>query len=61
MEYIKKLAKSKTIWAGIIQIITGLSLYFTGEQALTEVLFGASGIMMIIFRLITTESIIDKK
>ena len=61
MEYLKKLLKSKTVWAGLIQVITGVSLYFTGEQSLHEIILGANGILMIIFRLITTESIGAKK
>jgi hypothetical protein len=61
MEYIKKMLKSKTVWAGIIQIVTSLSLFFTGEQSANELLFGASGVLMILFRIITTESIGAKK
>jgi len=53
--------KSKSIWAGLSQIVIGLGLYFTGEQSLNEMFLGASGIIMIIFRLITTESIGAKK
>jgi len=61
MEYLKKMLKSKSIWAGLSQIVIGLGLYFTGEQSLNEMFLGASGIIMIIFRLITTESIGAKK
>jgi len=61
MEKIKQMLKSKTVWAGLIQIVTAASLFFTGEQSAHELLFGASGILMIIFRLITTESIGAKK
>jgi hypothetical protein len=61
MEKIKQMLKSRTVWAGIIQIVTSLSLFFTGEQTSHELLFGASGILMIVFRLITTESIGAKK
>jgi len=60
MEYLQKLLKSKTIWVGIIQVLTGLSLYFTGEQNLHEVILGANGILMIIFRLISHDSVNDK-
>jgi len=61
MEYLRKLVKSKTFWAGMAQIVTGLGLYFTGEQSITELLVGAGGIITIIFRLVTTESIGAKK
>lgn len=61
MEYLKKLLRSKSVWAGISQIVAGLGLYFTGEQSVNELFLGASGIIMIIFRLITTESIGAKK
>ncbi len=60
MEYIKQMLRSKTIWAGIVQIVAGVGMYFTGEQTFQELFLGASGILMIIFRLITTESI-EKK
>jgi len=61
MEYLKKMLKSKSMWAGISQVVAGLGLYFTGEQSLNELFLGASGMIMIIFRLITTESIGAKK
>jgi len=60
MEYLKQILKSKSIWAGISQVVAGLGLYFTGEQSLNELFLGASGIIMIVFRLITTESIKSK-
>jgi len=60
MAYIKQCLKSKTIWAGISQIVAGLGLYFTGEQTVQELFLGASGVIMIVFRLITTESLGSK-
>jgi len=60
MEYAKKLLKSKSVWAGISQIVAGLGLYFTGEQSLNELFLSGSGIITIFFRLITTESIGNK-
>ncbi len=60
MEYLKKLVRSKSFWAGIVQIVTGVGLYFTGEQSATELLVGAGGILTIVFRLITTQSIGSK-
>ena len=60
MEYLKQALRSKTIWAGIVQIVAGLGLYFTGEQGLNELFLSGSGIIMIIFRMITTESLGSK-
>jgi len=60
MEYLKQLLRSKTIWAGITQIVAGLGLYFTGEQGINELFLSGSGIIMIIFRMITTESLGSK-
>lgn len=60
MEYIKKAMRSKTVWAGVSQIVIGLGLYFTGEQSLNELFLSGSGIVMIIFRMITTESLGSK-
>jgi hypothetical protein len=61
MDFLRKCLRSKTVWAGVAQIVAGLGLYFTGEQSLHELLLGASGIVMIVFRLITTESIGAKR
>jgi len=55
MEYLKQMLKSKTVWAGLAQIVACLGLYFTGEQTLQELFLGASGVLMIIFRIITKE------
>ena len=60
MVYLKQLLRSKTIWAGITQIVAGLGLYFTGEQGINELFLSGSGIIMIIFRMITTESLGSK-
>jgi hypothetical protein len=60
MDYFKKLFKSKTFWVGLAQVVTALGLYFTGEQQLNEVLFGAGGVLMIVMRMVTTQSINDK-
>ena len=60
MEYLKKLLKSKSVWAGVTQVVAGLGLYFTGEQSLNELFLGASGIIQIIFRIITTSAIKHK-
>jgi len=60
MEYFKKLLRSKSVWAGVVQIVAALGLYFTGEQSLHEILLGGSGIVMIIFRVISTDAIKNK-
>jgi len=60
MAYFKKILRSKLIWLGIVQIITAVGLFFTGEATLQELLFGASGILTIVLRLITTQAIKDK-
>ena len=61
MEYLNKLVKSKTFWLGMAQIVTAVGMLVTGEQTLNEVLFGASGVLTIIFRIITVEPIGAKK
>jgi hypothetical protein len=60
MEYLQKLLKSKSIWAGLAQIVACVGLYFTGEQNLQELFLGASGIVMIVFRMISHDSVQDK-
>ena len=60
MNYIKQALKSKTIWAGLVQVIAALGLYFTGEQSLHEVILGGSGIIMIVFRVISTDAVHQK-
>ena len=60
MEKAKQMLRSKTVWAGLTQVVACLGLYFTGEQSLNELFLGASGVIMIVFRLITTEAIGSK-
>jgi len=57
MDYITKLVRSKTFWVGLTQIVAGSGLYFTGEQSVNELFLSGSGIVMIIFRMVTKESI----
>lgn len=57
MEYLKKMLKSKLVWLGIVQILTAVGMYATGDQTLQELLFGGTGILTILLRLITKESI----
>ena len=61
MIYFRKLVKSKTFWLGMVQIVSAVGMYITGEQNAQELLLGASGILTILFRIITTESIGAKR
>ena len=61
MIYFRKLVKSKTFWLGMAQIVSAVGMYITGEQNAQELLLGASGILTILFRIITTESIGAKR
>lgn len=49
--------KSKTIWTAIIAVITGVSLYFTGEQSLQDLLISVLGIVFGTLRVLTNEPI----
>jgi len=60
MDYIKKLLKSRTVWLGLAQIVTALGLYFTGEANIQELFMAPTGILTILFRIITTTKIDDK-
>jgi hypothetical protein len=60
MEYIKKALKSKLVWLGIVQIVSALGMLCTGDTTLQEFLWGGSGIITIILRLITTQPIGNK-
>jgi len=60
MDYLKKMLKSKTVWLGLAQIVTALGLYFTGEANIQELFMAPTGILTILFRIITTTKIDDK-
>lgn len=53
----KKIWASKTLWASLVTILTGLGMYFTGEAALEEIAISAVGAVFAILRLITTDPI----
>ena len=57
MDYLKKMLKSKTVWLGLAQIVTALGLYFTGEANIQELFMAPTGILTILFRIITTTKI----
>ena len=46
----KKWYQSKEIWTGITTFVSGLSLYFTGEQGLEELLLSVVGIIFMLLR-----------
>jgi hypothetical protein len=46
----KKWYQSKEIWAGITSLVGGLSLYFTGEQGLEELILSVVGIIFMLLR-----------
>jgi len=46
----KKWYQSKEIWTGITALVGGLSLYFTGEQGLEELLLSVVGIIFMLLR-----------
>jgi len=54
---IKSWLKSKTVWAGIVGIITGVGMYFTGEQSLQELAISAVSFIFMILRAVTAEPI----
>ena len=54
----KKLIESKTFWAGLATICTGVSLFVAGEQDLQELLMSAMGVVFIILRIFTKKEII---
>jgi len=60
MDYLKQMLRSKTVWAGIAQVVAALGMYATGDQSLHELLLGGSGVVMILLRLVTTDSIDNK-
>ena len=60
MDYIKKLLKSRTVWLGLAQIVTALGLYFTGEANIQELFIAPTGVLTILFRLMTKTKIEEK-
>ena len=56
-QIIKSWWKSKTLWAGVVGIVTGVGMYFTGEQSLQELSVAVVSFVFMILRAITTEPI----
>ena len=53
----KKIWASKTLWARLVTILTGLGMYFTGEAEIQEITITVIGAVFAILRLITSEPI----
>ena len=53
----KKLFKSKTFWAGIVVVVTGVGGYFTGEANVQELIQSGVGLLMIVLRFYTSTSV----
>lgn len=53
----KKIFRSKTIWASLGTIITSIGLIVTGEQELQEFFIGILGFVFLILRFKTNKGI----
>lgn len=53
----KKIWTSKTLWASLVTILTGLGMYFTGEAELQEITISIVGAVFAILRMVTTDPI----
>lgn len=49
--------RSKTYWAAIVTIVSGLGMYFTGEQSLMELSQAVVGAIFLALRKVTTDPI----
>jgi len=49
----KSYLKSKTLWASLATVVTGLGLYFTGDGSVEEALLAVVGGVFAILRLVT--------
>jgi len=58
--YIAKMLKSKTVWLGIVQVVTALGMFFTGDANMQELLLAPTGILTIIFRSVTNTGLENK-
>ncbi len=56
-ETVKKLWTSKTFWASVISIVTGISMFATGEQSLQELTPVLMGAIFGILRLVTKDPV----
>lgn len=58
--YLGKMLKSKTVWLGLTQVVTALGMFFTGDANMQELFLAPTGVLTIVFRLITDKPIDDK-
>lgn len=55
---VKNWWKSKTVWAGIVGVVTGVGMYATGEQSLQELSIALVSFVFMILRAVTKEPIV---
>jgi len=53
----KKWFTSKTLWAGLAAVCTGVGMYFSGEQSLQELTVAVVGVVFSVLRLVTKEGL----
>lgn len=53
----KKWYHSKTMWASLATIVTGLGMYFTGEQSLEEAVIAILGAVFAYLRTVTVAGV----
>lgn len=53
----KKVWESKTMWAAITAVVTGLGLFFTGEQSLEELLVSVMGLVFGALRMVSSSEV----
>lgn len=56
-EVVKKLWVSKTFWASLVSIVTGIGMFATGEQSLQELTPALLGAIFGILRLVTKDPV----
>ena len=57
---INQLAKSKTLWAGLATMATGVGLYFSGEQTLESLVITIAGVVFTVLRFYTDRPLGNK-
>lgn len=53
----KKFYTSKTLWASLATVVTGLGLYFTGEKSAEELLMVLIGVVFAYLRTVTNSGL----
>lgn len=54
---IKPWMRSRTLWVAVVTMVTGLGMYFTGDQTVDDLLIVVIGAVFAYLRTITTERI----